>query len=50
MCNFIEIQNKLLLIDGVKTYISTFKDYVSYTSNNIPSPPLNNVPKRGSSL
>ncbi len=30
--------------------ISTLKDYVSYTFINTPFPPLNNVPKRGSSL
>ncbi len=30
--------------------LSALKDYVSYTFTNTPTPPLNNVPKRGSSL
>lgn len=30
--------------------ISAFKVYASYTFINTPFPPLNNVPKRGSSL
>ena len=50
MSNFIKIQNKLLLVDSIKTSISALKDYVSYTFANTPFPPLNNVPKRGSSL
>ena len=50
MSKFIKTQNKQLLVDSIKTSISALKDYVSYTSNNTPFPPLNNVPKRGSSL
>ena len=34
----------------IKNTLSNFQHFLSYTSNNIPSPPLNNVPKRGSSL
>jgi len=30
--------------------LSALKEYVSYTFTNTPPPPLNNVPKRGSSL
>ena len=48
--NFLQIQNKLLLVDSIKIFISALKDYVSYTFANTPFPPLNNVPKRGSSL
>ena len=48
--NSLQIQNKLLLVDSIKTSISALKDYVSYTFANIPFPPLNNVPKRGFSL
>lgn len=48
--NSLQIQNKLLLVDSIKTSISALKDYVSYTFANTPFPPLNNVPKRGSSL
>ncbi len=50
MSKFIKTQNKQLLVDSIKTSISALKDYVSYTSTNTPFPPLNNVPKRGSSL
>ncbi|KLE08931.1 hypothetical protein AF79_07340 [Aliarcobacter butzleri L354] len=50
MSNCIKTQNKLLLVDSIKTSISALKDYVSYTFFNTPFPPLNNVPKRGSSL
>ena len=48
--NSLQIQNKLLLVDSIKTSISALKDYVSYTFANTPFPPLNNVPKRGFSL
>jgi hypothetical protein len=48
--NSLQIQNKLLLVDSIKITISALKDYVSYTLTNTPFPPLNNVPKRGSSL
>ena len=47
---FLQVQKKLLLVDSIKIFISALKDYVSYTFANTPFPPLNNVPKRGSSL
>lgn len=50
MSDCIKNQKKLLLIDSIKITISALKDYVSYTFANTPFPPLNNVPKRGSSL
>lgn len=50
MNKFIKLKNKLHLIDSIKISISALKDYVSYTFTNTPTPPLNNVPKRGSSL
>jgi len=50
LSKFIKLKNKLHLIDSIKISISTLKDYVSYTFTNTPPPPLNNVPKRGSSL
>lgn len=50
--NSLQIQNKLLLVDSIKTSISALKDYVSYTFTNTPFPPptFSYVPKRGSSL
>ena len=46
---FLQVQNKLLLVDSIIS-ISVLTYYVSYTFTNTPFPPLNNVPKRGSSL
>jgi len=57
MSNSIYMNNYNLQFVTFKTFklvsdrfLSTFKDYVSYTFTNTPFPPLNNVPKRGSSL
>ena len=47
---FTGVEKVKLIVDSIKTSISALIDYVSYTFANTPFPPLNNVPKRGSSL
>ena len=47
---FTGVEKVKLIVDSIKISISALKDYVSYTFANTPFPPLNNVPKRGSSL
>ncbi len=57
MINTIYMNNYNLQLATFKSFgivarctLSALKDYVSYTFTNTPPPPLNNVPKRGSSL